>query len=497
MSFIVQDVASSLTVQNLPATIQATTAAPYYPSFPYTWTITNFDSYVTYTLSSTNGSASQASGTITYTPSTVGSGGFQINSRTVNLTITALTNYLGTLTGTGTRQGYGITVDSSNNVYLSGVESAGGMLFAKYNSNAVIQWQRTLSPGGFPKIAVDSSSNVYIGGYANLGGLFDYVLAKYNTSGTIQWQRKLGSANNDLGYDIALDSSANLYIAGDQNVGSFNDVGLAKYNSSGVIQWQRKLGDLATNEQCRGVAVDSSANVYVVGSTNTTGVNSALIAKYNTSGTIQWQRRLTGTTDNQFYGAVVNASGDVFAAGYAYVGGLYGFIIAKYNASGAIQWQRRLYSGSNDYVYSIAIDSSSNIYVVGTSDASGTIDIQIAKYNTSGTIQWQRKISTASGADYAYGVSVDNSGNFYINGYSNQGGSNNFFFAKLPDDGSKTGTYSVGGVSFTYATSTLTDAATTLTDAATTLADVAGTMTDAALTNTDAAASFTSNITGI
>lgn len=48
-----------------------------------TFTITNFDSYTTYELSTTNGTVVRSNETITYTPSSVGSGGFLINGRTI------------------------------------------------------------------------------------------------------------------------------------------------------------------------------------------------------------------------------------------------------------------------------------------------------------------------------------------------------------------------------------------------------------------------------
>lgn len=54
-----------------------------------TYTITDFDSFTTYTLSTTNGTVTRVDATITYTPSTDGSGGFVINGRTIAITVLA------------------------------------------------------------------------------------------------------------------------------------------------------------------------------------------------------------------------------------------------------------------------------------------------------------------------------------------------------------------------------------------------------------------------
>ena len=95
----------------------------------------------------------------------------------------------------------------------------------------------------------------------------------------------------DYGYGIAADSAGNVYIVGT----SLNLAVVAKYNSSGVVQWQRSLGSTGTNAGY-GIALDSSGNVFVVGHTDAQGAGliDLILAKYNNSGVIQWQRRLGG-----------------------------------------------------------------------------------------------------------------------------------------------------------------------------------------------------------
>jgi hypothetical protein len=169
-------------------------------------------------------------------------------------------------------------------------------------------------------------------------------------------------------------------------------------------------------------------------------------------------------------------------------------LIAKYNSSGAVQWQRKLGDASVDSVYgshSIALDSSDNAYVCWSN---GTGQLGIAKYNSSGTIQWQRTL-TGSNCQ-GWGVAIDTAGTLYISG-SVAIGAKRFLFAKLPSDGSLTGTYSVGGVSLTYAASSLTDSATTLTEATSTLTAATSTLVDAATTLTEATSTLTSAVTTI
>ncbi len=412
----------------------------------------------------------------------------------------ASTHWIATLGGSNSDEGYGVAIDSAGNIYTCGATTSpdGSSLdafVAKYNTNGVIQWQRRLGGASSEyaySIAVDSNSNVYIAGRTDSqgGGNGDALIAKYNGSGVIQWQRSLGAASTDLANGIAVDSSGNAYIVGttaSQGAGG-NDIFVAKYNTSGVIQWQRSLGG-ASGELGNAIAVDSSGNVYITGygSTQTAGNIDCIVAKYDTSGVIQWQRRLGGASADYGNGIAVDSSGNVYITGAtnSQSAGSSDALIAKYNTSGVIQWQRRLGGASSDNAYRIALDAAGNAYIIG--DCNGG-DLLLAKYSTSGAIQWQRSLISAN-TDYGRDVTVDSSGNVYIVGYIYSSATiYDIVIAKLPDDGSKIGTY--GNLS--YLPTTLTDAATTLTDAATTLTDAARSLTDAARTLTDAATTLTS-----
>ncbi|MCA3302442.1 MAG: SBBP repeat-containing protein [Roseomonas sp.] len=232
----------------------------------------------------------------------------------------------------------------------------------------------------------------------------------------------------------------------------------------------------------------------MTGYTQSAGAGAAdvLIAKYDTSGTIQWQRVLGGVSNDIGFGIALDSSGNCYVAGRTTSTGAGNndVLIAKYDTSGTIQWQRVLGGGINDEGYGIALDSSGNCYVAGytLSTGAGAADVLIAKYDTSGTIQWQRVLG-GTNADYGQSIAVDSSGNCYVTGYTQSAGAGaaDVLIAKLPGDGSKTGTYgawiyqasslTASTPSFTAATSSLTAATSTLTAATSSLTAATSTLT--------------------
>jgi uncharacterized delta-60 repeat protein len=413
--------------------------------------------------------------------------------------------WIGLLTDTGSgNRAYDITADSSGNVYTTGYADVNNrdIEIIKYNSSGVIQWQRSLGSTGSTYadgygVNIDASGNVYACGFSNANGPSgDLRTAKYNSSGSIQWQR-YAYDNPSFGSqaeNVAVDSSGNVYVIGTTGLSVGEDsvfrLTLIKYNSSGTLQWVRRQQDASINSNYGyGVVLDSSGNPYVCGYRDTT--SAFWIAKYNSSGALQWQSELI-TSGSEPYDIAIDSSSNLYVCG-----GSGDIVLAKYNSSGTLQWQRTLGGAGGDQGQSITVDSSDNVYVCGYS-ASGLSSyyFQIAKYNSSGTIQWQRRLGNSSINSYGYGIYAD-AGAIYVAGFTYVGGSNKTLIAKLPKDGSGTGTYTVGGYSFVYEASSLTGSTPTYTSQSANSTNETATLTNGTSTLTDAASSLTASVTAI
>lgn len=418
---------------------------------------------------------------------------------------------LQTVGGVNEDYGTAVATDSGDNVYtvgytLNGVGGGLDCLMVKTDPSGTIQWQRTLGDGNtnlFNGVAVDSADNVYGFGYTNDGSGNEFLLVKYDSSGSLQWQRELGDggSGNEAGNGLAIDSNDNIYVIGITNYGPTSGYGflLAKYNSAGTLQWQRTLDAGSNAEQARAIAVDSSDNVYAMGYSASvgTGDEAFLLAKYDTSGNVQWQRYLQKSGGRNRGDAVAtDAAGNIYIAGFTDAEGSGGrdFVIAKYSSAGSLQWQRLLGGSEADSANEVAVDSVGNIYIAGYTyfTSPGSIDFLFAKYDTSGTIQWQRTLGGTLDEN-AVGVTTDSLDNLYVFGYTDSTGAGNrdFLLAVLPNDGSLTGTYVLDGVNMVYAASSLTESAATLTSGTGTLTNAVASQTASTPSLTSASASLT------
>jgi hypothetical protein len=230
--------------------------------------------------------------------------------------------YLG---GTSYDYGYAIAVDSSGNAYVTG---------------------STQSPD-FP--TEDPIQPALAGSNCSSGACIDAFVSELNSTGSaLVYSTYLGGGSSDYGYAIAVDAYGQAYVAGTTGstdfpttVSSFqssyqggaSDGFVAKFSSGGTaLAYCTFLGGNGTDGAGNTIAVDSSGNAYVVGTTQST--NFPTVNPY--------QESLSGS-QNAF--------------------------VTILRPTGAAAVFSTYLGGNVEYGNSIAIDSSRNAYVAGSTYA--------------------------------------------------------------------------------------------------------------------------------
>lgn len=381
-----------------------------------------------------------------------------------------------------------IAIDSNSDIVIStwGFNDNAIMKVSKFGE---IIWQKEYNfTRSTNKIAVDSSNNIYVFSQASPN---TNTLTKLDSTGSVVWNKSISATSNALRFnDMVASPSGNVYLAGNYIVSSVTSGAILKLDSSGASVWQRQVSQFSGGMD--GIELDSSENVFVTG----TQAGKTLLSKFNSSGTVQWTRSVEIAGTNNFGIAVKANASNVYVASYADSSPA-ASILTKYNTSGTLQWSRQIVSSNND-VKGLALDSSENIYLLEqSSDSGSTIEWAFSKWNSSGTVQWQRKLG-ASETDAPGAIAIDDSGDLLVGGGFRLGGSDRQAWVNLPSDGTKTGTFTVGGLSVTYAASSQTTSTVTPTSATVTTSPTSTSIvtigTDASTIST---ATFTTDITEI
>jgi len=202
----------------------------------------------------------------------------------------------------------------------------------------------------------------------------------------------VGGSKNDIVASAAIDAAGNIYLAGSTSSygAGGQDVLLLKYDSTGHLLVERVWGGTA-DDSGSGVAVDSSGNVYVAGSTQSFGFgrSDALLLKFNSSGSLLWAKTWGGSSYDAAYDLAFDSSGNVYVAGESYSLGNCA-IFLKFDSNGNLLFTRTWKGPATyDSAYSVDVDKSGNVVLAGVSwDYSSSPNhnsILVLKFDNQGT----------------------------------------------------------------------------------------------------------------
>ena len=392
------------------------------------------------------------------------------------------------------------TVDSSGNVYVTGSTDSeefptinafqskfGGRsdaFVAKLDANGMLIYSTYLGGSGFDSIVnstADSSGNVYVTGstdsegfptmnafQSKSGGRSDAFVAKLDADGGAVYSTYLGGSGFESFINSTADSSGNVYITGSTDSeefplinafqseygGGFNDAFVAKLDANGVLIYSTYLGG-SGSEFFVNPTVDSSGNIYLTGSTGSTGfpllnafqsefggINDAFVTKLDADGGAVYSTYLGGSRFESFINSTVDSSGNVYVIGDTdseefptmnafqseFGGGSLDSFLTKLGATGTPVYSTYLGGANEDFYEDFTVDASGNFYIAGETKSkdfpisnafqskySGGFDVYLTKLGATGTPVYSTYIG-GSNDEVFRGFTIDSSGNAYISG---------------------------------------------------------------------------------
>lgn len=331
--------------------------------------------------------------------------------------------------------GYECCIDSSSNVYTVGfgnISNQPRAQIVKYNSSGVIQWQYYFGASAtgeyYFTVTADPSDNIYAAGQEfTMRGSGSAWIVKLNSAGSVIWQIYSYPVSQQAYVNsITTDASGNVYAAGQTYNNTYGNVcALTKLNSSGTVQWERQLAVSNQGNLGASSVVDSSGNVYFTGYGITGSYYVVIVAKYDSSGSLLWQRQLSSALGNMISNSIaMDSDGNVYVCGYGPTVSTTQLFIAKYNSSGSLQWQRTLDGSQSEVGYGITVKGNSIVVAAysNTSPISGTLETLLLKVPTDGSLTGTYGPYTYSSSSYtesaSSALSFSNSSSTLSSGYN-------------------------------------------------------------------------------
>ncbi|MFX1373206.1 MAG: SBBP repeat-containing protein [Promethearchaeota archaeon] len=169
--------------------------------------------------------------------------------------------------------GYDLVLDSMNNIYIAGINGSitteYDVYTAKFDSSGNQIWNQTwgqygLTDQGFG-VALDSNNNVYVTGKTESYGaiVYDYITIKYDNDGNWKWNQTWGTNWEDMAQSIAVDSDNNIYTCG---YTTMCNVSIVKYSNSGDLIWEKTWANNSIYEYWwNDMVIDSLDRIYITG----------------------------------------------------------------------------------------------------------------------------------------------------------------------------------------------------------------------------------------
>jgi len=291
-----------------------------------------------------------------------------------------------------------IAQDHAGNIIVGGTSSctSSSNLYTvlKYNSNGNLIWDSyysgylTVPDNTLKALSVDDSNNVYVSGTSlGSGTAYDMTTVKFNSGGTQLWADSYDNPNhtNDYVYSNAINNNGNIFVGGYSHRSGGNDEAVViNYTSGGSRNWV-SVYNTDAHDFAYKVLCNSSDDIYIAGNSGITSSLTMLALKYDAAGNLSWAKHSLPSSTYNFKSAAIDFVDNLYITGTTQIaiGGKY-ITTQKLNSESDVQWTRTydVSTHINDFPSQIKISQNGNVYISGYSLADSTsYDFITLKYS--------------------------------------------------------------------------------------------------------------------
>lgn len=235
-------------------------------------------------------------------------------------------------------EAHGIAIDSFGNAYVTGSSEGYGSaqllesdaFLIKFDGNGTQLWQQTLDFAALDigyGITIDSANQIYVVGQAGETlqgtntGEKDSFVAKYDVNGNQQWAKASGIEGDDQAVAVTTDRTGNLYITGSSGTALQPEIYAMKVSSAGDLDWLQSFNE-GSSTKVTGITLDANQNAYITAQTKSTlfsgymGGVDVLLLKLDSNGNQVGSHQI-GTMGNDVpNGITIDPSGNLFVTGW-------------------------------------------------------------------------------------------------------------------------------------------------------------------------------------
>jgi hypothetical protein len=367
-------------------------------------------------------------------------------------------------------------------------------VITKYTAAGAVAWQKSFSQVEPLTLAVDSSDRAYIA--VQLGDpVVTLVKFSTTGTVLLKKDYDVGPVGVYNAF-IEEKSSTTLAMAVTADGGEFNFAVVMEVNSTtGAVEIKRQI-DLNASVNVTGIDVDPNENVFVTGYYFDTVAEKQkmFIEKLNENLGRVWSKTIDTAGTYDMYGGdcASDALGNIYAVGAfeidtmntspEFTGPVSAGILTKLNSSGVVQWTRRLGPGPcGSFVTGLTATATGNVYLSAVTfvnetrgefadypeyiqESVGQNKMIVVRYNTQGAVIWQRYVDVVNlfegwDTEQSKGQAIAVFGNkFAVDGYGRSSNTtpfsasdtddyeDDYFAVQLPTDGTA---LTIGNLDFT------------------------------------------------